>query len=254
MGFFTSRRMNGSSIPTSQPPLRQPQLSIVPIPMNTPLPTTAELPVTMPVNSVPISWAQAPTNSIITTPSPVMVTSVNQPQPLVVNAGNPPVLLGSTSLQTQPTVNAVVTMNGPFATTPVSSGGTLTQQLNGSVSLPRSDITSVIVSQHSLPLQNNPAIISGSIPISASLAAPLPSLPSTPQAQPPVVTTSAESASRSAVIFTSKSLMELVKETDPHLQLDNETEEVGFIRSYQESIVSDNDVARTDSKLIFFPS
>ncbi|VDM18467.1 unnamed protein product [Hydatigera taeniaeformis] len=147
------------------------------------------------VSSAPTMWTQQQTTAVVSTPrSAVFVSSQ---APTTVNSGSPIVF-----------TPAPTSINGPIVVAPapvVNADVQSSSQTNGVVSA--SDSTT-----KTTPLSETAPLLPTSTPSVSQSAA--------------VITTPTDSSQqKQKTVFNTKSLLELVKETDPYLQLDDEAEE-----------------------------
>ncbi|VDD84453.1 unnamed protein product [Mesocestoides corti] len=194
--------MNGSNEQGGEPPLQQQQQQQIPASLST-VTSTPELSGVMSVSCGQPVWTQQQVTTIV--PAPGQAVFVQGQQQNV--SSTAPIVLAPTT----------TTLNGPFVAATGVVGSTdnpPTPQLNGVI--PQTDSTPKVTS-----LQTGETVSASSKPATSSpLAQQVPNNPAvgeTSQHHPPV--------------FNTKSLTELVKETDPYLQLDDETEEALTILS-----------------------
>ncbi|KAH9286055.1 Transcription initiation factor TFIID subunit 12 [Echinococcus granulosus] len=188
--------MNGSNEQISEQSLQQ----SIAIPLATVGPAP-DLGGVISVSSAPAVWTQQQTTAVVSTPRPTVF--VSSQAPTTVNSGSPIVF-----------TPAVTSINGPIVVAPASAVSTDVQ---------------------SSPQTNGVVSVSESTPKAISLPETTSSLPtSTPSASQSATsnTTSTDSSQqKQKTVFNTKSLLELVKETDPYLQLDDEAEEALTILS-----------------------
>lgn len=227
--YFSFEAMNGPSDQATASSLQQPTISIVPVSLPTPSSSTVPSgsPSVVTVTTAPVSWPQQATVAAI--PSVAPPTS-RQPTTVFVSASNQqsvtaaPVSSGSGSLIIAPSGQSNstpgVSTNGPFVSAPSTVVPTVVPQINGTLTTPTTGATE----PQPLIANTQPQVVpTGSVIINTTTTMPA---PATPAQQQPAVANEGISSSRHPPVFNTKSLVELAKETDPYMQLDDEAEEV----------------------------